>query len=203
MARINVSRFLPISIRTVDGDPVGGLTLPDFQVQFFRDGLPCSDVLYLASGVSGSSGSSSSDSNYTLYYTPESTGLDYIELYHAATDTRFRDLEPITDVDLNDVITSVGGGVAVTLNDSYAPGMRLDVLNPELYTVYVFNSADWISGARGSRDPSQAVGSSGIGTDGHWKAGIQVITGTYHIVAMKNSDALTVLVLKPSLVVGT
>lgn len=132
------------------------------------------------------------DGRYTLMYTPSGPGHDYVDLYDHDYNTRIIDRTEIANIATNN-------SIVVFLNQDFSSVgfLNITVSHPEGYTLFVFNSTDWVDGRQTSTD---AIGSSALTTAGNWVTTIPVpVPGTYHIVLMKPG---TTIVAFPFVVVS-
>lgn len=181
MALVGKARFIPIRIADLNSNPVTNRTLADLDVILLRNAEPCTDAVNLIN---------IGDGLYFVSYTPSAVGDDYLEVYDQFYDLRFMDTETV------DGLSSGGGldqGDVVNLTQDYdgVGALKADVADPSSYTLYVFNSQDWVAGYRTGLT---ALASTAIDASGNWLLSpLPLVPGTYHLVLMNNQGATHVL----------
>jgi hypothetical protein len=178
----------------VDGIPVTGIAQSFLSVYFTRDGIACTDPLTFVEHVGHGGG------RYTLSYFPSVSGHDYIDIsYFVAGDPAADPAIPdkyFYAHESMDIVTQqqlVGASTAIVLtqNTPTANALRVTVPNPQTYTLYVYRSSDWQTGATATVN---AVASTQLDTSGNWITGaLTVISGTYHVIIRDGSGAVTVI----------
>ena len=133
------------------------------------------------------------DGRYTVSYTPNATGHDYIDIFDSLFDLRYIDVEEVVD-------TSATGRhpiVSATLDHNFGgtDNLQVSAAGPNM-KILIFVSTDWVSGLR---EDENAIGISALDAQGRWVNQIEVAVDTYHIVAR---DDLVTLVIAPHLSVS-
>ena len=165
-------RFVNILIVDINDNPVTDRVVADWAITFLRDGQSCLDPLSFENLGSG---------NYKVSYTPSSSGQDELDIYDAAADLHFSDIE-----DIYNVASGAGSGVFV-LDHNFGGTDKLRVLldGPAAYRLLLFASSDWDANRRAQ---ANALGSSALDPYGRWINPIRVVLGTYHVVATKSNS---------------
>lgn len=174
MLPLGPTRYVDFTLADVNSTPIAGRTLADWSQSpnhliFLRNKVACTDVLSLHDY---------GDGRYTLSYAPSAAGHDYLEIWDAAEGLKVLDIEDI--VSQTDLVGS--SVVTVLLDHNYGgtDALRVDVPDPDNYTVQVFYSADWTEQRRNDAD---ALGSAALDANGRWLKVIPVTSGIYTVVA--------------------
>jgi hypothetical protein len=175
---IGQERYIEFRMYDLQENPVTGLLLSNFTVIFTRNASSCSDTLTLVENGGGL---------YTLNYTPSTIGHDYIDMYNSTYDIRIQDSDDIYQVDIFVSGGSGAGIYTVTQNTGGSNALQLTVSNPQNYVIYAFLSSNWIVG---QNTANYAYGSTTTDTSGNWLESISLPAGTYHIVALWNTNQI-------------
>lgn len=179
MFLLGQTRYVDLRIIN-EGSPVTGLALSSLTIFFTRNAVICTDALTLIEVGSG---------RYALTYVPSAAGHDYLEISYPAATFFLTAPEDIISTD-----TLLGGSSSIQLTqDTPTPNALqvTQVINPNLYTLYVYESSDWQSGNTETYD---AIASTQLDGSGNWlTTPLFVTTGTYHIVIRDGSGAVQVI----------
>lgn len=173
MDTVGVSRIVQFWLADVHSVPVTTYTLANLSITFTRDHVACSDTLTLTHQGSGL---------YYLQYTPTAAGRDVIQIDDNTNDLHYTDvavIDPGSDV------------VAITQNTPTTDALKVTAANPADYTLYVYDSNDWVTG---NSETYSALGSTQIDASGNWVSSpIYLTPGTYHIVIRTLHRGVTVI----------
>jgi len=190
MLPLGTTRSIDFRLADASENPVTGRTLVPWSTTppanvvmiqaFLRNNQACTDTLSLQDYGNGL---------YTVSYLPTAAGHDLLVLYDQALDIRVMDSEDIMPTDF-----AIGGGTAgILLNQDYggtdalrATGLSDD---PTTYQLLVFLASDWLGNRR---DNANAVGITGLDSNGRWLSGIFVGAGVYIIVVRKPTQTYVI-----------
>jgi hypothetical protein len=184
MAQPGKQRYIEFRIVDIDGDPITDRDLEETTpgqrvlVSLFRDTVACTDPITLVNW--------GEDGKYYATYTPSAAGHDYLEIYDELYDLRYIDAEEVEtplfslpDDELSDVIT-------MTQDYGAVGRFKLELPEPEKYTLSFFRSIDWQSGRT---DPSYAIIGTEIDPLGNWVSPeLTILPDTYHVVVRYRND---------------
>jgi hypothetical protein len=178
MIPLGVARYIVLRIVSSAEVAFPGLVFSQIQTAFFRNNLLCTDALTFTEWGGG---------YYFISYTPTAAGSDYFAVYYPAANYLLETRETV--VDLANMF-STGNAVSVTQNTGGSGALLPVITNTASYTLYLYNSSDWLSG---NTDTSQAAGSTALDASGNWlQSPVTVLHGTYHFVLRNNAGVVVV-----------
>lgn len=204
MGVVGQTRYCDFRVLDNSNNPVITLSLSDFEINpieidpypeysnytnviiFERNDVPCYDSLTLFNHEDG---------RYTLMYDPSAIGHDYVDIWVCPNQLGgpISYLYGSRAINEDEIATPGGGGSftsdSVGLDQNYGFSDQLlitQVPDPEDYTLYVYNSSDWIGG---NTDPLYALGTTALDSSGNWINQVFIATpATIHIILINATN---------------